>query len=162
MIILGIDPGLATIGYGVVKTNKRRIKGKSVLQCLGYGLIKTAPTLNGPDRLKKINNDLSKLIKKHRPNVLAMEKIYFFKNLKTIIPVSQAGGVILLTAAKNNLPVFSYTPLEVKMAVTGFGRAEKETLQKKVKKTLKLGNELKSDDAADALAIALTYLIKEG
>jgi len=161
MIILGIDPGLATIGYGVIKQTKRRIKGKTVLKCLDYGLIETAPSLERPDRLKKINNELSKLIKKHQPNVLAMENVYFFKNLKTAIPVSQAEGVILLTAAKNKLPVFKFTPLEVKMTVAGFGRAEKEALQKKIKKALSLKKLPKSDDISDALAVALTCLIKE-
>lgn len=161
MIILGIDPGLATIGYGVIKTNKRKLKGKAVLKYLGCGLIETLPSLNRPERLKKINNELSKLIKKYRPNLLAVENVYFFKNLKSIISVSQAQGVILLTAAKNNIPVSSFTPLQVKMTVTGFGRAEKEVLQEKIKKVLKIKELPKKKDASDALAIALTYIIKE-
>ena len=90
-----------------------------------------------------------------------MENVYFFKNLKTIIPVSQAQGVILLTAAKNNIPVSAFTPLQVKLAVTGFGHAEKEVLQKKIKKVLGLKELPKKDDAADALGVALTYIIKE-
>lgn len=161
MKILGIDPGLATIGYGVIKKYKKRGGEKATLKCLDYGLIKTTPALKSPERLKKINNELSRLIKKHRPNILAIENIYFFKNLKTAIPVSQATGVILLTAAKNKVSVSSFSPLQIKMAVTGFGRAEKKTVQNKIKKVLGLKELPKADDIADALAVALTYLIKE-
>lgn len=162
MIILGIDPGTATTGYGVIKkVGGQKLKGKSNFRCLGYGLIKTTPSFLTAERLKKINNELSKIIKKYQPNVLAVENVYFFKNLKTAIPVSQAEGVILLTAAKNRIPVSQFTPSEVKMAVTGFGRAEKEVIQKKIKKTLGLKEQLKSDDAVDALAVALTYFIKK-
>lgn len=155
MIILGIDPGLATIGYGVIKRNK------TSLECLECDIITTLPSLERPERLKKINNDLSRLIKKHKPDVLVMENIYFFKNLKTAIPVSQACGVIMLTAAKNKIPVSSFTPLQVKMAITGFGRAEKIDVQKKIKKMIKVKKRFATDDAADALAVAMTYIIKE-
>ena len=156
MIILGIDPGTATTGFGVVK------KVKNGFKCLGYGLIKTVPTISTAERLKKINNELSKLIKKYQPDGLAIENVYFFKNLKTALPVSQASGVILLTAAKNKIPVFEFTPLQVKLAITKFGWAEKGIVQKRLKKLLKLKEVPKSDDAADALAIALTYLIGLG
>ncbi len=155
MIILGIDPGTARVGYGVVK------KVKTKFCCLGYGLIKTTPNFSTPDRLKKINNDLSKIIKKYQPNALIVENLYFFINAKTIMPVSQAKGVILLTAAKNKIPAFQITPLEVKMTITGFGRAEKTLVQKKIKKILKLKEIPKPDDVADALAIALTFFLKE-
>ena len=94
MIILGIDPGTATTGYGVIRKRKNR------LETLDYGCILTSPSSPPSERLKKINNDLNLLIKKHKPNILAVEKLYFFKNLKTAMPVSQAKGVILLTAAK--------------------------------------------------------------
>ncbi len=168
MIIIGIDPGTATTGYGVIRKGKsqtfpprRTPKTKNNLQCLGYGLIQTSPAQATADRLKKLNNELSKLIKKYRPKVLAIENIYFFKNLKTAIPVSQAKGVILLTAAKNKIPVFQFTPLEVKLTVAGFGKAEKELIQKKIKRDLNLKELPKPDDAADALAVALTYFLKE-
>ncbi|MBU0476768.1 crossover junction endodeoxyribonuclease RuvC [Patescibacteria group bacterium] len=161
MIILGIDPGLATIGYGLIKKNKKKIKGKMILECLGCGLIKTTPALERPERLEKINNELSKLIKKYKPNILVMENVYFFKNAKTVISVSQAQGVILLTAAKNKIPVFYFTPLQIKMTVTGFGRAEKKVVQERIKKVLNLKELPKPIDASDALATALTYLIKE-
>ena len=163
MVILGIDPGLARIGYGVIKKNK---KGeKSLATYLDCGLIETFPDVTRPERLQKIHNDINKLIRQHKPAILVMENVYFFKNLKTIIPVSQAGGVILLAAAKNKIPVFGFTPLQVKMALTGFGRAEKSEVQKSIKKyikkTLLLKEFPKQDDTADALAIALTYIIKE-
>lgn len=155
MIVLGIDPGTASTGYGIIKKNKRK-----VFQCLKYGLIKTEPHLAAPERLKKLNNELNKIIIKYRPQVLVTEYLYFFKNLKTAIPVSQAGGVILLCAAKKKIPVYQYTPLQVKMAIAGYGWAEKEKVQKKIKKFLKLKEIPKPDDAADALAIALTYFLK--
>lgn len=156
MIILGIDPGTASTGYGVIKNQGSKNKH---FRCLDYGVIKTTPSSTTPERLMKLNNDLNKLIKKHRPEILVVEKLYFFKNLKTAIPVSQAGGVILLTAAKNKLPVHQFTPLQVKLAVGGFGRAEKEEVQKKVKKILKLKEIPKPDDAADALAVAMTFYL---
>jgi len=162
MIILGIDPGTATTGYGVIKkVSYPKLKTKNHFRCLNYGLIQTHPSSPTPERLKKINNELSRLIKKHQPDALAVEKVYFFKNLKTAIPVSQAEGVILLTAAKNKIPVYEFTPLQVKLAITKFGWAEKELVQKKIKTLLRLKEAPKSDDAADALAIALTYFLKE-
>lgn len=156
MIILGIDPGTASTGYGVIKGNALKIKH---FQCLDYGVIKTEPIFTSSERLMKLNNDLGKLIKKYQPEVLVMESLYFFKNFKTAIPVSQAGGVILFTAAKNKIPVHQFTPLQVKLAVGGFGRAEKEVVQKKIKSLLKLKETPRPDDAADALAIAATFCL---
>jgi crossover junction endodeoxyribonuclease RuvC len=161
MIIIGIDPGTASTGYGVIKKLKGKTKKTNIFKCLAYGVIKTLPSSNAPDRLKKINNDLSKIIKKHQPELLVIEKLFFFKNFKTAIPVSQASGVIMLTAAKNNLPVHGFTPLQVKLAVTGFGRAEKPEVQKKIKSFLKLKEIPKPDDAADALAVAMAFYLKE-
>lgn len=165
MIILGIDPGTASTGYGLIRvksdcqgTDTSQLKG--ALECLEYGLIATKPDLSTGDRLKKLNLELSKIIKKYRPAVLAIESLYFFKNFKTAIPVSQASGVVFLTAAKNKIPVFSLTPPQVKMTIAGHGWAEKEQVQKKMKKLLGLKEVPKPDDAADALAIALTYFLK--
>jgi len=165
MIILGIDPGTASTGYGIIKishshqsTKISQIKG--TFECLDYGLIKTSPEFSTGDRLKKLSNELSKMIKKYRPEILAIESLYFFKNFKTAIPVSQASGVVFLTAAKNNIPVFSLTPPQVKMTIAGHGWAEKEKVQKIMKKILGLKEIPKPDDAADALAIALTYFLK--
>lgn len=156
MIVLGIDPGTASTGYGVIKRLKPNKKLGS-FECLEYGVIKTLPTHSPPERLRKLNNDLSRLIKKHQPELLVIEHLFFFKNLKTVIPVSQASGVILLTAAKNNLPVHGFTPPQVKLAITGSGKAEKKDIQKKVKKIFGLKEIPKPDDAADALAIALSF-----
>ena len=153
MIILGIDPGTASTGYGVIKKSK-------TLECLGYDVIHTSPKMNAGDRLKVINNELSKVIKKYKPDVLAVENIYFFKNLKTAMPVSQAKGVILLTAAKKKIPVWEFSPPQIKLAVTGNGRADKKAVQEKIKEILRLKEIPKPDDAADALAIAVTYTIK--
>ena len=165
MIILGIDPGTASTGYGIIKTSHgcqgtkiSQIKG--AFECLDYGLIRTSPDLSTGNRLKKLNNELSKMIKKYQPEILAIESLYFFRNFKTAIPVSQACGVVFLTAAKNSIPVFSLTPLQVKMTIAGHGWAEKEKVQKIMKKILGLKEIPKPDDAADALAVALTYFLK--
>ena len=154
MIILGIDPGTANTGYGLVKKSK-------TLECLGYNVIHTTPNSNPGERLRKINNELIKVIRKYKPDVLAIENVYFFKNLKTAIPVSQAKGSILLTAAKKGLPVWECSPLQVKLAITGKGRADKKDVQKELKKILKLKEIPKPDHASDALAIALTYIFKK-
>ena len=148
MIILGIDPGTATTGYGIIR------KGKT-LQCIDYGCIQTDPSMTPANRLKKINNDLTKIIQEYSPEIMAVENIYFFKNLKTAMPVSQAKGVILLTAAKKNLLIREYSPSQIKMAVAGYGKAEKRQIQKMIKVILGLEREPKPDDAADALAVAV-------
>ena len=171
MIIIGIDPGTASTGYGIIEKIVPRHRGNknkeqkniNLFRCLGYGLIKTTPAVPTPERLKKIHQELLKILKTFKPTVLVMESIYFFKNLKTAIPVSQAQGVILLAAAKKKIPVFQYTPLQAKAIVTGYGRAEKKTVQKKIKSLLKLKELPKPDDAADALAIAMAhFLLKKG
>ena len=160
MIILGIDPGTATTGYGLIKVKNRRAKIKNNLICLSYGLIETSPSLTAPDRLKKINNELSKIISKYQPEIMAVESIFFFKNLKTAIPVSQAKGVILLTAAKKKIPVEEFSPPQVKSIVTKNGWASKAEVQKKVKENLRLKEIPKPDDAADALGIAICSAVK--
>lgn len=152
MIIIGIDPGTAITGYGIIK------KSKKTLNCLDYGSITTAPSQIMPERLKRLNDELNKLIKKYKPKALIVENVYFFKNLKTAFPVSQAKGVILLTAAQNKLPVYEFTPLQIKMAITGYGRADKKQVQKMVKILLNLKEIPKPDDAADALAAAICYI----
>jgi len=154
MIILGIDPGTATTGYGVIKKLKRK-KGKSNLRCLEYGIIKTNPELSAGLRLKKLSNELTKLIRKYNPDFLAVEKLYFFKNSKTAIPVAQAKGVILLVAAKKKIPVIEFTPLQVKMTITNYGRADKKQVQEMIKILLNLKELPCPDDAADALGVAI-------
>lgn len=157
MIILGIDPGLATTGYGLVRPDKN---SASKIKYLAHGTIDTAPDLILPDRLKKIHNDLSRIITQYQPQALVMENLFFFKNAKTIVPVCQAQGVILLTASKKRLPVYRYTPIEVKKTITGFVKADKKDIQREIKKILQLEEIPKPDDAADALSIASTYLIR--
>lgn len=148
MIILGIDPGTATTGFGVIKKDKE-------LKLIEYGCIKTAADLKTAERLKELHSQLNNLIKKYTPDMVAVEDIFFFKNLKTAIKVSQARGVILLTAANLKIPVFECTPLQVKQAITSYGRAEKIQVQKMVKILLNLEEIPKPDDAADALAVAI-------
>ncbi len=152
MIILGIDPGTATTGYGLIKFD---FKNKDDLRCLEYGCITTAPGKSDGQRLKEIERELSKIINKNKPDILAVERIFFFKNQKTIITVSQAKGVIILTATKKKIPVVEYSPVEVKMAVSGYGRAEKKQIQKLIQSILNLDDLPKPDDAADALGIAI-------
>ena len=148
MVILGIDPGTATTGFGVIKAGKG-------LRCLDYGLIQTEPCLAAGERLRVINKELNKLTKKYEPEALAVESLYFFKNMKTALPVSQAKGVVLLTAAQKKIPVHEFTPLQAKMAVAGYGKAEKKQVQEMIKIILNLKKVPKPDDAADALAVAI-------
>jgi len=149
MIILGIDPGTATTGFGVIDYKKKK------MTCLDYGVIETSPKLNPGERLKQLNFDLSQVIKKHKPEMAAVESLFFFKNLKTAMPVSQARGVIIFTLAKKNVPIIELTPMQAKTAVTGYGKATKKQVQEMVKKLLNLDKIPKPDDAADALAIAI-------
>ena len=154
MIILGIDPGSARMGFGVVT----KAKGEK-MKMIDYGCIETAPGHSDGERLKTLNNELNKIIKKYKPNALAVESLFFFKNPKTVMTVSQAKGVILMTAARKKIPTREYTPLQVKFAITGYGRADKKDVQKKIETLLSIKEKIKSDDAADALAIASTYFL---
>lgn len=158
MIILGIDPGTATTGYGVVLVKNINSTNKDNFKCLSYGSIKTSPDMAMPQRLKKLHNELSKILKTHQPKIMVVESLFFFRNLKTAMPVSQAKGVILLTAAKKNIQVHEFTPPQIKMLVAGSGKAEKIHVQEKVKAIFGMKDIPKPDDAADALAIALTYV----
>ncbi|MDD5043765.1 MAG: crossover junction endodeoxyribonuclease RuvC [Patescibacteria group bacterium] len=148
MVILGIDPGFAITGFGLLK------KQGVDLTHLSHGCIRTDKGENFCLRLKKLNQELNKLIKKHRPDCLAIEELFFCKNAKTALNVGQARGAIILAAINNNLPIYEYTPLEVKQALTGYGRADKNQVQQMVKIILKLKDIPRPDDAADALAVA--------
>ena len=148
-IILGIDPGLATTGYAFIN---------SAHQILEYGVIKTSAKLEFSQRLKQLHQELTVLLKKIKPNAVAVEQIYFAKNAKTAMMVGHARGVIVLTCIQNKLKVEDFTPLQIKQAVCGYGQAEKCQVQQMVKNILKLKEIPRPDDAADALAIALTYL----
>ena len=151
MIILGIDPGTATTGYGVISTKKDKNEKPKVID---FGCIITTPAHSPAERLKIIHEQVNILIEKHAPDIMAVEALYFFKNLKTAMPVSQAKGVILLSAAKKNIPILEFTPLQVKRTVVGYGKAEKKQIGRAVQLLFKLDEIPKPDDAADALGIA--------
>ena len=148
MIILGIAPGTAATGFAIIKK-------QSELRAIDYGCIRTSPQFSTAERLKETHQQIAKLIKKHRPDIIAVEDIFFFKNLKTAIKVSQARGVALLSASQAKIPIAEYTPLQIKQAVTSYGRADKSQVQKMVKVLLNLKEIPKPDDAADALAVAI-------
>jgi len=149
MIILGIDPGTAITGYGLIKKKLTKI------EIIDYGCIRTETNLSTAERLKKIDQQLAKIIRRYKPQQMAVEDIFFFKNVKTAIKVSQARGVILARAARMNIPVDEYTPLQIKQATTSYGRAEKKQVQRMVQLILNLKETPKPDDAADALAAAI-------
>ena len=151
MIILGIDPGIAIVGYGIIE----RIGSK--INLLEYGSIQTNANTSTPLRLEIIFNELNGIIKEFKPDEVAYEKLFHQKNAKTVIDVSQARGVEVLVAQINNLDIFEYTPLQVKTAITGYGRASKNQVQEGVKRLLNLTTIPKPDDAADALAIAICH-----
>ncbi|MBI2002972.1 MAG: crossover junction endodeoxyribonuclease RuvC [Candidatus Wildermuthbacteria bacterium] len=150
MIILGLDPGTAITGYGVIKISSRR-----TAECLAYGCIRTSKDLSQPKRLVALEKGVQDIVKQWAPRAAAVEQLYFFKNLKTALPVSEARGVILCALEKMNIPIREFTPLQIKMAITGYGRAEKIQVQKMVQRALRLPSLPKPDDAADALGIAI-------
>ena len=154
MIILGIDPGIATTGYGVVE--KMRNSG---LRCVSYGCITTPKEKPAGARLAILEKELQQVLNEYKPDAVVVERLYFFKNLKSAMPVSEARGVILLTIAKKKLPVFELTPLQAKMAITGYGRADKKQMQRMVKEILGLKEIPKPDDAADALGLAIAGIL---
>jgi crossover junction endodeoxyribonuclease RuvC len=150
--VIGIDPGTATTGWAVIE------KKNGQLFPLGFGFIQTAKNKTESARLLEISLDLEKIITKFQPQESATEKIFLFKNQKTIIQIGQARGAILLTLEKKDVKLFGYTPLQVKQAVTGYGKAEKKQVQYMVKKILNLKTTPEPDDVADALAIAICHL----
>lgn len=152
MRVIGIDPGTAIVGYSIIDYEK----GKYTI--LDYGCIYTDKEDDMPLRLEKIYDKLEMLIKLWKPTDMAIENLFFFKNQKTIIEVGQARGVITLVGQKNCLNLYSYTPLQVKMGIAGYGRADKKQIQEMVKVILNLKEIPKPDDAADALAIAITHV----
>jgi crossover junction endodeoxyribonuclease RuvC len=153
MLVIGIDPGTATTGYGLV--NESRDGSLSVVE---YGAICTSADLPMPERLLELHRQLSYLLLLHRPNNGAVEKLFFQRNVRTAISVGQGRGVALLALAEAGLPVTEYTPLEVKMAVAGYGGADKLQVQQMVRTILGLQEIPSPDDAADALAIAICHV----
>jgi len=153
MIVLGIDPGTAITGYGVVKDAP---DGRLYDIC--YGVIRTTPKTPFQFRLKKIHEEIASIIKQHKPQVMAVEELFFGKNVSSALSVGQARGVVILTAIQADLDLCEYTPMQVKEAVTGYGRADKMQIQQMVKVLLGLSEIPKPDDAADGLAIAICHL----
>lgn len=156
MIIIGIDPGIATTGFGVIKKEGKNLKA------LDYGVITTTPKYPLSNRLRKLHLDFNELIKKYQPKVLAIEKLYFFKNSKTVISVSEAKGVLILTAKKKQMEIKEYTPLQIKTGISGYGRASKNQMQELIKRALKLPKKPTPNDAADALGAAICCHIESG
>lgn len=153
---MGIDPGTATTGWAVIEEKS------GCLSAIAYGSINTSKKNSESKRLLEITTDLEKIIKKYKPGEASIEKIFFFKNQKTVIPISQSRGAIILTLERKNVKVFGYTPLQVKQALTGYGRAEKKQIQLMAKNILGLKSIPKPDDVADAIAVAVCHLNSRG
>lgn len=151
MIILGIDPGVAITGYGAVSYEGNKFK------VIEYSAILTGPELDLSQRLLKISNEITNIVKRINPDVMAVEELFFNKNIKTALTVGHGRGVAILAAAIQDLPVYEYTPLQVKQAVAGYGRADKPQIQQMVKTLLCLPKVPKPDDVADALAVAICH-----
>lgn len=150
-LILGIDPGIARMGYGIVEVDGNRMKA------VDYGCIETFPDSPMPNRLGTIYDELKNIIVTHQPTVMAIEQLFFYQNTTTAFVVGQARGVAILTAVQADMAVTEYTPSEVKLAVTGYGKADKPQVQEMVRILLNLAERPKPDDTADALAIAITH-----
>jgi crossover junction endodeoxyribonuclease RuvC len=153
MLALGIDPGTATTGYGLV-----RMAPDSSLEMVDYGVIKTGSAEPMPLRLKTLHQELAGILEHHHPETSAVEKLYFQRNVTNAISVGQARGVALLALAEFGLPVGEYTPLEIKQAVVGYGGADKRQVQRMVQRLLGLDEMPAPDDAADGLAVAICHL----
>jgi crossover junction endodeoxyribonuclease RuvC len=153
MLAIGIDPGTATTGYGVVRDNQ-----DGSLTAIDFGVILTSAEADMPDRLLELYRQLKQIILLHQPDTSSVEKLFFQKNVRTALSVGQARGVVLLTLAEAGLPVFEYTPLEVKQAVAGYGGADKNQVQQMVRALLGLEDIPRPDDAADALAVAICHV----
>jgi crossover junction endodeoxyribonuclease RuvC len=163
MKILGIDPGTATTGWAVVEEKSTTMPGVAKQagknpRLVACGCVNTSKFLSDAERLVEIGRDIQSLIKKYRPDEAAIEDLFFFSNQKTAVTVAQARGVVLYELKKNKLPIEHYTPLQIKQALTGYGRADKKQIQLMVKNILKLKCVPKPDDAADAVAIAICHL----
>ena len=156
-LVLGIDPGTATTGYGLVRDRE-----DGSLESLSYGTIQTPAGVAAHQRLSMLFHQLNELLLLHRPDCSAVEKLFFQRNVTTAIAVGQARGVLLLSLAQRDIPVFEYTPNEVKQSVTGYGAADKKQVQEMIRTILHLKEIPKPDDAADALAIALCHLHSRG
>ncbi len=153
MIILGVDPGLALTGWGLIS-----LSGRSDITLIDYGCIRTKPTQTLDCRLRSIHQDLANIIRSHKPSLLALEELYFSKEARAVASIAQARGVILLSAALEGLKVCEYNPRHVKIALTGYGSADKNQMQRMVQLVLRMKELPRPDDAADALAIAICHV----
>jgi crossover junction endodeoxyribonuclease RuvC len=153
MLVIGIDPGTAITGYGLV----REVQNGS-LAVVDYGVIQTPAKLPMPQRLLKLYRELKDITALHRPDRGAVEKLFFQKNVRTAISVGQGRGVAILALAEAEIPIAEYTPLEIKQAIAGYGGADKTQMQYMIKALLELGEIPKPDDAADALAVAVCHI----
>jgi crossover junction endodeoxyribonuclease RuvC len=153
MLVLGIDPGIAITGYGLIQTDPQKN-----YQAIDYGVVRTKAGLEDAERLKILFEELTDLVQQHQPDYSAVEKLFFQKNVRTAISVGQARGVVLLTLAQASIPVSEYTPNEVKQTVCGYGNATKIQVQRMVQNLLQLDTLPKPDDAADALAVAICHI----
>jgi len=151
MIICGIDPGIAIVGYGIIEFIGNKFK------VIDYGAITTDSNIDFPQRLKLVYDELNGILYKYKPDAVSIEELFFNKNAKTAIKIGQARGVQILAAINNGIEVFEYTPLQVKQGVVGYGRAEKKQVQEMVKLLLNLKKIPKPDDVADALAVAICH-----
>ena len=151
MVILGIDPGFAITGYGVLRYEGNKFK------IIDYGAITSPSKMEFSSRLKKIHDELNIIIDKYKPDAMSIEELFFNKNIKTALNVAHGRGVALLSAACSNIQIFEYTPLQVKQAVTGYGRADKSQMEQMVKAILNLESIPKPDDVSDALAVAICH-----
>lgn len=150
--VLGIDPGFGRIGWAIVTGNR------SIQELVAYGCIETNAASDVPSRLLELSTKLTEIIAQHQPQVGVVEELFFFKNQKTVMQVAQARGAIVVALKLAGVPVASYTPLQVKQSVSGYGRADKHQVQEMVKRILHLKTIPQPDDAADAVAVALTHL----
>ena len=151
MIILGIDPGVATVGFGLIEADRQKNK------LLRYGVITTPPGIPLSKRLWQLSNDMEELIGQFKPDEMAVEELFFSKNITTGIAVAHGRGVILLAAEKLGVPVFEYTPMQVKQSVVGYGKAEKKQVMLMTQRLLHMKQIPRPDDAADALALAICH-----
>lgn len=154
MLILGIDPGTARLGFGLVENGQKKLK------FIAAGCLETTKEMATGDRLNFLYEEVGKVIKLHKPDVLAIEQLFFGINSRTAMAVGQARGVVLAVAAKHKVPIFEYQGLSVKFAVAGSGRADKKQIQESVRKILSMKEIIKPDDAADGLAIAIAHHLK--
>jgi crossover junction endodeoxyribonuclease RuvC len=150
-VTLGIDPGTAILGYGV-------IRGDDVPEAVAFGVVRTGNTESPEKRLQRLYDAVARLIAEHLPDTVAVEQLFFSKNVTTALPVMQARGVVLLAAANADVPIAEYRPIEVKQAVAGYGKADKPQMQEMVRILLRLDTVPPPDDAADALAVAICHV----